>query len=352
MEQKKQVTENTLSEGWQQLPYPAYRLDEEGRFLSRNKSANPRILPIRMRSAIDRYLSGADRKRVEALQVGEEALVDLQFFGAHGAIVYRCQGGYWVAMRDLTTHLLNCVQQSGREIPPFFTAIEQQIQSLREEKEQFPKELKLLRENYRRMLRYHSEMTMYLHYTGGDLEPCEVCEITSPLAGLLESAEKVLRPNGFRPGIQLEERPAYVRGDTREIRYAAALMIACAAEHLRDKQHFSIHSRMFGEEYLFSVLFEPLPEGKLYHTLLSGRYEEGLCSAFGTLFFQLLLLKTLATANGWRFSAVNEGNREGFLRMTLALPLTDRRPLQLNEPPDPLPLLKQLLSFLFPLEDE
>lgn len=352
MEQKKQVKENTLSEGWQQLPYPAYRLDKEGKFISRNKAANPRILPIRMRSAIDRYLSGADRKRVEALQVGEETLVDIQFFGAHGAIVYRCRDGYWVAMRDLITHLLNCVQQSGREIPPFFTSIEQQIQSLREEKEQFPRELKLLRENFRRMLRYHSEMTMYLHYTGEPLEPCEVCEITSPLAGMLESAEKVLRPNGFRPGIQLEEKPVYVRGDTQEIRYAAALMVACAAEHLRDKQHFSIHSRVFGEEYLFSVLFEPLPEGKLYHTLLTGRYEEGLSSAFGTLFFQLLLLKTLATANGWRFSAVNEGNREGFLRMTLALPLTDRRPLQLNETPDPLPLLKLLLSFLFPLEDE
>lgn len=351
MTQKNQTKKNALSQELQQLPYPAYQLDEKGTFISRNKAANPRLLPIRMRSTIDRYLSFADRKRVKNLQVGEEVPVDLQFFGTHGAIVYRCADGYWIAMRDLITHLLTCVQKSGKEMPPFFSAIDQQIRSLHAEGEQLPEELHVLQENFRHILRYHTEMTMYLHYTSDKLGPGKVCEVTAPLKGLLIRAEKILRPNGFRLDIQLAEGPIHVCGEMDEIRYAAALMIACAAEHLRNRQHFSVFSKVLEGEYLFSVLFEPLPEGELYRAVLSGRYEEGLSSAFGTLFFQLLLLKNLASANSWRFSVVNAGSREGFLRMTLALPLTDRRPLLLSEMPDPLPLVKILLSFLFPSEE-
>lgn len=352
MARKDHETEDALSKGLQQLPYPAFGVNEEGKFISRNKAANPRLIPIRMRSMLDRYLSGADQKRIEALQVGEETLIDLQYFCAHGAIIYRCTDGYWIAMRDLTAHLLACVRQSGEEVPPFFSAIEQQIRSLHDKQEQLPKELRVLRENFRHMLRYHTEMAMYLHYTVEKLEPGTVCEVTSPLGGLLTCANKILRPNGFRAEIQSAEGPVYVCGTVDEIRYAAALMIACAAEHLRDRRHFAIHSQVLGEEYIFSVLFEPLLEGKLYRTALSGRYEEGLSSAFGTLFFQLLLLSRLANANGWRFSVVNAGNAEGFLRMTLALPLTDERPLLLNEIPNPLPLMKMMLSFMFPSEDE
>lgn len=352
MSQKKQNSKNALSQELQQLPYPAYLLDEEGTFISRNKAANPRLLPIRMRSMIDRYLSCADRKRVEKLNVGEEVPVDIQFIGTHGAIVYRCADGYWIAMRNLIAHLLTCVQQSGKEMPPFFSAIEQQISGLHAEGERLPEELHVLRENFRNTLRYHTEMTMYLHYTSEQLEPGKVCEVTAPLKGLLTRAEKFLRPNGFRPNIQTVEGPVFVNGEAEEIRYATALMIACAAEHLRDQRHLSMQSVKLEEEYLFSVLFEPLPEGELYRVILSGEYEKGLPSAFGTLFFQLLLLKNLANAKGWRFSVVNAGNREGFLRMTLALPLTDRRPLRLSEAQDPLPLLKVLLSFLFPSEDE
>ena len=351
MAQKKQKKKNVLSQELQQLPYPAFRLDEKGTFLYRNKAANPRILPIRMRSMIDRYLSCADRKRIENLQVGEEVSVDFQFFGTHGAIVYRCADGYWIAMRNLITYLLTFVQQSWKAMPPFFSVIDQQIRSLRAESEQLPEELHILRENFRNMLRYHTEMTMYLHYTSDKLEPGSVCEVTAPLKGLLIRAEKVLRPNGFRPSIQTAEGPVFVSGEEEKICYATALMIACEAEHLRDQRHLSIQSVKLEDEYLFSVLFEPLPEGELYRTVLSGEYEEGLSSAFGTLFFQLLLLKNLASANGWRFSVVNAGCREGFLRMTLALPLTHKRPLLLNEAPDPLPLVKLLLSFLFPSEE-
>lgn len=351
MSQKKQKAENNLPKEIQQLPYPAYRLDEKGAFISRNKAANPRLLPIRMRSMIDRYLSCADRKRVEKLHVGEEVQVDIQLIGTYGAIIYRCADGYWIAMRNLITHLLTCVQQSGGEMPPFFSSIDQQIRSLHAEEEQLPEELHVLRENFRSTLRYHTEMTMYLHYTSDQLEPGKVCEVTAPLKGLLTRAEKILRPNGFRPTVQIAEGPVWVSGEAEEIRYAAALMIACAAEHLRDQRHLSIQGVKLGEEYLFSVIFEPLPEGELYRTILSGQYEEGLSSAFGTLFFQLLLLKNLASVNGWRFSVVNAGNREGFLRMTLALPLTDKRPLLLNEASDPLPLVKILLSFLFPSEE-
>lgn len=349
--QKIQETKDAFSEGLKQLPYPAFGLDEKGTFVSRNKAANPRIFPIHLRTKIDRFLSGADQKRLEALQVGEEALIDVHFFGTHGTIVYRCRDGYWLAMRDLTTHLMACAQQNGKDIPPFFSAVEQQIRELQAKQEQFPEELHALRNNFQHMLRYHTEMTMYLHYTAEKQEQGGVCEVTSPLDGLITCAHKILHPNGFRPEIQFTEGPVYVCGGTDEIRYTAALMIACAAEHLRDRRHFAIHGRVLEEEYLFSVEFEPLLEGKLYQTALSGRFEEGLSSAFGTMFFQLLLLSRLANANGWRFSVVNAGNREGFLRMTLALPLTEQRPLLLNEIPDPLPLMKMTLSFLFPPED-
>lgn len=352
MAQKNQETKNALSEELQWLPYPAFVLNEEGQFISRNKAANPRLLPIRMRSMIDRYLSCADRKRLERLQVGEEILVDVQYSGTHGAIVYRCEDGYWIAMRNLIVHLMACVQQSGKEMPPFFSSLEQQLRNLQTGQELLPEEQHAMQRNFRHMLRYHTEMTMYLHYTADTLEKGGTSEITAPLNGLMASAERILRPNGFRPNIQMENGPYHVLGSADVIRYAAALMIACAAEHLRDKRHLSIQSNVLGEEYLFSVLFEPLPEGELYRTILSGNYEEGLSSAFGTLFFQLLLLKNLASINGWRFSVVNAGSREGFLHMILALPLTDRHPLRFHEASNPLPLMKLMLSFLFPVEGE
>lgn len=352
MVQKKQKTEESRSEGLEQLPYPAYQLDEKGRFISRNKAVNRRLFPIRLLSKLDRYLSRADQKRVRDLQVGEEVSVDLQYLGTHSAIVYRCVDGYWIAMRDLITHLLACVRQNGNEMPPFFTDIDQQIRDLHAKEEQNPEDLHILRDNYRHMLRYQTEMTLYLQCLEHHPEPDDVCEVTAPLNHLFIRAEKVLRPNGFRPDVRLAEGPVNVSGKADDIRYAVALMIACAAEHLRDRQHFSIFSNVLEGEYYFSILFEPLLEGELYRKVVSGRYEEGLSSAFGTLFFQLLLLSRLANANGWHFSVVNAGDREGFLRMTLALPVANRKPLCFNEVSDPLPLVKILLSFLIESEEE
>lgn len=344
--------EHTLSDQLQQLPYPAFELNEQGRFISRNKTVNPRLVPIRMQTAIDTYLSAADRKRLEELPVGMEALIDLQQLGPHGAIALRQPNGYLIAMRNLTAHLLNSLQQRGTDAPSFFSGVEQQIHSLYTNGDGLPKELRVLRKNFRKMLRYHLDMTMYLHYTGDTLAPSETFEAATLINSLLNHACRLLRPNGFRSELQTVEGPVFVHGSADELRYAVATMVASAAEHLRETHRLSILSSVLEQEYLVSVLFEPLFEGALYQAALSGRFEEGLSTAYANLFFVLRLLRKLAESNGWRFSIANAGHSEGFLRMTLALPLAEEQPLLFNEPPDSLPLLELLLSFAFPSPDE
>lgn len=335
-----------------QLPYAAFELDEARKFVSRSGVAAPRLLPIRMRSLLDHYLTCTDRKRIAELPIGEETLIDLPPLGSHGAIIRRHPNGYWIAIRDLTVHLLSCIQVRGDQVPSFFDIVEGQMQSLYADGDLLPEDQRVLRRNCRQLLRCYIEIASYLHYTVEKFSSNEISEVTTPVNGLLDCAKSLLRPNGFRPGIRSVKQPVYVRGSSNEIRYAVATMLISAAEHLRDKQNFSIHCTVLEREYLVSILFEPLLEGKLYRTLLSGRYEDGLSSPYANLFFELLLLRKTAEANGWRFSVVNAGLSEGYLRMTLALPITDERPLLLNEAPDSMPLLELLLSFVFPPPDE
>lgn len=338
--------------GLRRLPYAAFELDEARKFVSRSGVAASRLVPIRMKSLLDRYLSSTDRKRIAELSIGEEMLIDLPPLGSHGAIIQRHPNGYWIAIRDLTVHLLSSIQVRGENTPSFFDVVEKQMQSLYTDGDFLTEDQRILRRNCRQLLRCYIEIASYLHYTVEKFASDEISEVTTPINGLLNCAKKLLRPNGFRPSIRSVEQPVYVCGSSDEIRYAVATMITSAAEHLRDKQNFSIHCSVLEREYLVSILFEPLLGGELYRTLLSGRYEDGLSSPYANLFFELLLLRKTAEANGWRFSVVNAGLSEGFLRMTLALPITDERPLLLNEAPDSMPLLELLLSFVFPSPEE
>ncbi len=335
------------------LPYPAFLLNQDRLVTFRNKTVNTRLIPIRIHSRIDRYLSKHDRQKLIDLPIGQEIFVDMQMPDSYGAIVLRQKDGYCLAMRNITAHMIRHISDMAIHVPSFFGDVENQICNLRLATFRTPEEMRLVRRNYNRALRYQAEIATYFRITAGKLDHDTISEISTPVNTMLDCATKLLRPNGFRLSVLKTEAPVFARAAADDVRYAIATLLSIATENLRDER-LRTECHILEGEYLISVTFEPLFDDQTYQGILSGYYrEELLDSPYRNMFFDLLLVQMLAETSRWRFSVTEAGCSKGVLCMILAIPLAEQQPLMLNSPPDSMPLLEmQLVNVLGAPEEQ
>lgn len=325
------------------LPYPAYFLNEDRVVIHRNKNAKPSRLAVRVRSRIDNYISVQDKKRIIALKVGEEIFVDLFFEPAYGAIICKVANGYLVAVRHITAHMMSHITKIAKYIPPFFSNIMGQIESLRLATFQSREEMVKVRHQYFKVLRYQTTMARYFEYIAGKYSRDKVCEISTPMLNLLNEAAAKLRPNGVDLSLHVMLENVYVKASSYDFRYAVASLLSVAAENTFDGR-IRIESTVIEGEYLFKIVYNPRVDDQTYDGMLEGYYGgELLNTIHGNLFFDLLMVQMLAEGSGWKFSINEVGCSRGVLSMSLFVPLAEEDPSLLNCAPDSQALLEMML---------
>lgn len=335
------------------LPYPVYYLDEKRLIIRRNKNADPGRLSVHVRAKLDKYISAQDRKRVMELKVGEEIFVDLFFDSAYGALVMRLENGFLVALRNITAHMMRYVAELNIKLPTFFSNVVGQIESLRLATIHSKDELRRVRRQYYKAIRYQTCLAHYFENTSGKYRRETVSEVTTPIKTMLDVAVNKLRPNGIDLYIHMQNENSFVKASAEDVRYAVATLLSVAAENTYDGR-IRIESASLEGEYLFKIIFEPRVDEQTYKGILSGYYGgEMLQSVYGNTFFDLLLVQMLAEGNHWNFNIKEDGCSRGVLGMFLYIPLSDEKPLDLNCPPDSLPLLEiMLVNVLGPQDDD
>ncbi len=335
------------------LPYPAYFMNENRIIVRRNKNAAPSRLAIMVRAKIDKYISNQDKKRIMALDIGEEIFVDLFFEPAYGAIICRVENGYLLAVRNVTAHMMQYIRNIIKNMPSFFENIEGQIESLRLAAFRSREEMVKVRHQYYKVLRYQNAVARYFENIAGKNTNDEICEITTSMNNLLNEAATKLRPNGVALSLRQPSHNVYVKASPKDLRYAAACLLSIAAENTYDGR-IRVESTTFEGEYMFKIVFEPRVDDQTYDGMLGGYYSGELLSTMhGNVFFDLLLVQMLAEKSGWNFSVTEVGCSRGVLGMTLFIPL-DREDLTiLNSPPDTSSFLEMMLvNVLGPQFDE
>lgn len=170
------------------LPYPVYFLNEGRLLLRRNKNADSGRITIHLRAKLDKYISGRDCKRVMELSVGEEIFVDLFFDSVYGAFVLRLENGYLLALRNVTAHMMRYVSELAIRIPSFFCNVEGQIENLRLANIRSQEEMKRVRHQYRKVIRYQISIAHYFESTSGRYKRDRISEIVTPVKLLLDTA--------------------------------------------------------------------------------------------------------------------------------------------------------------------
>jgi len=325
------------------LPYPAYYLNEKRIVVRRNKNAVPSRLAILVRARIDKYVSVQDSKRIIDLKVGEEIFVDLFFEPAYGAIICRIENGYLVAVRNITAHMMQYIRRLTGQIPPFFGNIGSQIESLRLATFRSRDEMTKVRHQYYKVMRYQTALAYYFENIAGRDKRESVCEITTSMNNMLIDAANKLRPNGVDLVLHQPSKYIYVKASADDLRYAAATLLSIAAENTYNGR-IRVESMALEGDYMFKIIFEPRVDDLAYDGMIKGYYGgELLGTAYGNVFFDLLLVQMLAEKSGWNFSVTEIGCSRGVLGMSLFIPTVGEEPEMLNCPPDTSTLLEMML---------
>lgn len=319
------------------LPYPVLVTNAERIITHRNPCVNTRELPLRRGASIDRYLSRVDRRKISELAVGEETFVDVRMPNAYGALVLRTVDGYYLALRNVTAHMLQYVQQLTDQTMLFYGQFDRQILAAQEKQAEQQAELDVMHRVYRRTLRSQVKLATYFRVTAGRKELTEFGELLAPVRSLLTAAEELLRAGGIRLATSqdVETKSQYVGTNAQDVRYALMTMLSIALEGRASDRIMADYRRADGD-FTVMISFEPTYEREIVDRILSGYYRGAeLGSFYGHTFFDLLLLQLLAEANGWRFSVTESGCNGGVLDMVLSIPLrSDRPPLSLHQPQD------------------
>ncbi len=329
------------------LPYPAYLLDEKRIICYRNKLTQCILFPLNRRMRLDKLITKRDRARVDNLKIGQETFISISTMDSYGAMILRQEGGYCLALRNITAQMMSHVSGLATRLPSFFGDSAEQICALRLSSVQTQEEMIKVRQKYNRALRCQTELATYFRVTSGKTDQDSISELVTPVNALLEYARKALLPNGTHLHNKLREGTVYALANADDFCYAIATVISVAAENLYGNMIYA-ETHVMIDEYTVSIRFEPNFDEETYRNVLSRYYREDvLCGPYRNMFFDLLLVQMLAEASGWQFRVTSSGCSDGMLSMTLAVPLSPERPPMLFSAPDPMPLVEmQLVELL------
>lgn len=310
------------------LSYPALMIDKDYIIRYKNKLCTNRLIPLRIGTCIDKFVSPYDFNRIQEQKSGEVLRICIELPALYGVFCYRGDNCCLLGIRTLSVSLQNRIDELLRLNSDLTESVLCQLGVL-SAKSGEKGIAESIKNKSNRIIRSQQHISEFLRIVNGvKTTKTKVCDIVPILDTVLGSLKTTLRPLGIQIAYNMHIAPIChprVLLFETDFNMILCLMINNAIRISRTDK-IQVDISVISDRIYISILTASVLSEKNAKTICQGEFEEEtFFNPDGWMFFELSLINKLCEYYLWDFKVSAPGSDFSRLQFSLSLPEDDSK---------------------------